>query len=407
MSRHHRHHRRDPAARSAVGRSAVGRLAAIGLGTAVAASMLTATARADQPGAATPSGSAHTAVPASFHAQSMSWPTARHGVLMGSASCGEHQCTDVLATSTAGARWHRAGTIPTRISGPGTHGVNEIRFADRHVGWAFGPDLYLTRDGGHTWRQRAVPGDGQQVLALDAGRRATYAITSTCAPGTGLCNDQPLTLWRTQGRHSAHWTKLDVALPANIGADVAVSGSTVYVVDPLRPAAPDRFYAATDGRHFSARPVPCPDAADTALVDVTAVSPRRVAMLCVGDPGMGNSTKTVFTSADTGRTATSAGQPDRAGIRSNLAASRGGDLVVSSVGGNPGSSYVYARPAAASAWTTPVAEQGDGGLGWNDVTFSSRHTGWVVYGPVDWGGPGQLWTTHDGGASWQPVTLRG
>lgn len=377
-----------------------GRLAAVALGLGLAGSTITGVAAAEPL-----TGAARAAVPASFQAQSISWTSGRQGWLLGSAPCGSRRCTDLLATADGGARWRTVGTVPAPLSGPGTHGVSEIRFTNSKWGWAFGPDLYATTDAGQSWDARRIPGNGKQILALAAGRAATYVVVSRCPPGTGQCNDQPLSLWKSTAAHPTRWAKLNLTLPANIGAQLAVFGSTVYVVDPLRPAAPDRFYAATDGHTFHARPVPCPDPADTSLVDLVATSPRDVTMLCVGDPGMGHSVKAVFRSVDTARTATPAGQPDLAGISSQLAASRAGDLAVTSVGGSPGSSYIYAKPAVSNAWTTPVTKQDDGGHGWNDVVFSTRRTAWVIYGAANWSGPGQLWTTHDGGAHWHPVTL--
>ena len=48
---------------------------------------------------------------------------------------------------------------------------------------------------------------------------------------------------------------------------------------------------------------------------------------------------------------------------------------------------------------------GDGGAGWNDITYVSNTRAWVVYAPADSSGMGQLWTTRDGGQHWSPVTL--
>jgi hypothetical protein len=53
---------------------------------------------------------------------------------------------------------------------------------------------------------------------------------------------------------------------------------------------------------------------------------------------------------------------------------------------------------------------GDGGLGFNDLGFTTAADGVVVYGPVLSGNnaegrPGRLLLTSNGGASWQPVAF--
>jgi hypothetical protein len=48
---------------------------------------------------------------------------------------------------------------------------------------------------------------------------------------------------------------------------------------------------------------------------------------------------------------------------------------------------------------------GDGGAGWNDIGYVSSTVAWVVYGPADFSGIGQLWATRDAGQHWAPVKL--
>ncbi len=48
---------------------------------------------------------------------------------------------------------------------------------------------------------------------------------------------------------------------------------------------------------------------------------------------------------------------------------------------------------------------GDGGAGWNDISYVSDTRAWAVYGPADFGDIGQLWVTGDGGHHWSAVKL--
>src|SRR5581483_6481929 len=116
---------------------------------------------------------------------------------------------------------------------------------------------------------------------------------------------------------------------ANVVADVAVHGSTVYVVDnQLLHGKPDKFYASTDGVHFAPRPAPCSHAQDLALLQAVPMSATRVALLCDGNPGFSKAVKTVYVSADTGKTHRYAGMTGLFGIQAELAASPAGNLAV-------------------------------------------------------------------------------
>ena len=64
----------------------------------------------------------------------------------------------------------------------GASGVSQIRFLNTEDGWAFGPQLYATHDGGQHWT--AVGTGGQRVTALETVGDHAFAIFATCA-GTG------------------------------------------------------------------------------------------------------------------------------------------------------------------------------------------------------------------------------
>jgi hypothetical protein len=139
---------------------------------------------------------------------------------------------------------------------------------------------------------------------------------------------------------------------------------------------------------------------DEALADVAPISDTSVAFLCVGDPGFSEATKRVRRSDDYGQTTRPAGQTDRLGIVSRLAAAPDGTLVVSSYSDG---SWIY-RNARGRTWTTPVS-LADLGEGWNDLVFTTNRLGFVIHGPWVFccgGGPGELWETHDGGVTWSP-----
>jgi photosystem II stability/assembly factor-like uncharacterized protein len=362
---------------------------------------------------ATASASATTGepVPEGFRAQSLTWASPARGWALGAATCDGQPCTSVIRTNDGGRTWSSAGVVDAPIAPPGEPGLTDLDFADARHGWAYGPSLQRTADGGRTWSPAPLPGGGQQVLTLVAEAGLVYAVVSPCELGQPPyeCTDPP-TLWRApaaaasaaSGGASA-WRPVDVSLPVGASAILAAHGRSAYVVGQLPPPTPDAFYATTDGRTWSARPTPCDKEGNgDVLADLAPTSARDVALLCVGNAGFSKASKAVFRSGDGARTFTPAGITPEWGILSELAATPGGTLAVASTSSG---SWIYLNDTGADAWTTSV-EQGDGGAGWNDLTFTTEDVGWVVYSPVaGFPGDGTLLRTADGGRTWAPVAI--
>jgi photosystem II stability/assembly factor-like uncharacterized protein len=350
-----------------------------------------------------------TTVPAGFRANSLSWLTAQRGWVLGDAACDTGTCSSVIGTNDGGKTWHETGRVSAPLAtSTTTGGVTEVRFATAQTGWAFGPDLFLTTDGGRSWTRQPVPGHGKQVLDLATGPLGTYVVVSACAWGTGICGKQPLTLWRSQTPAGRHWTKIPLNLPANDSAEVVVHGPTVYVLDPVLSQSTGResFYASTRlglAGTFAARPVPCDITGDVLLTQVVPVSDSRIALLCAGNATLYYATKSVYLSADTGRTDRSAGSAGLYGISSQLAASPTGNLALASVSEG---SYLYINDSHDTTWTEVIDQADNGGVGWNDISYVTGNEGWAVYAPADSApGHGELMVTRDGGRTWQRVSL--
>jgi photosystem II stability/assembly factor-like uncharacterized protein len=351
-----------------------------------------------------PSASGRPAVkPAPFHAQSGSWLSPDVGRMLGWSSCRRTPCTTVVGTVNGGTTWRRLATLAAPLTIEEAAGVTQLRFADDRYGWAFEPALWATSDGGTTWARQTIPGGGHLVLALAADAQVAYAVISPCRLNR-LCSS-PLTLWRTTPGATS-WRKVDLALPRFAGFNdivLALHGDVGYLAIP-RPTAtqPDVFDVTTDGVHWAARHDPCTFANDEFLSAIAPISDEDVALLCVGDPGFGYAEKRIVRSDDAAETFTPAGTTPLLGIISGLAATPDGSTLVVpsySIG-----SWIY-RTTDDQTWTTPV-DLGDGGMGWNDMTFTTDRTGYVIHGPASspWL-PGELWRTTDGGATWGSVAI--
>jgi hypothetical protein len=129
-----------------------------------------------------------------------------------------------------------------------------------------------------------------------------------------------------------------------------------------------------------------------------------LALLCAGQGAAGSVQKTVFVSDDLGSHWARAGSPAAGDDPVGISAGSTSRLVVAAASG---ASMLYYSADGGAQWATAFS-RGDGGLGFDDLGFTTTTNGVVVYGPPvsddnAEGRPGELLLTSNGGASWQPV----
>jgi hypothetical protein len=147
---------------------------------------------------------------------------------------------------------------------------------------------------------------------------------------------------------------------------------------------------------------PCPASAPAPSVAVTSAT--GLAILCTGEGYTGHTIKRVYVSDDDGAHWVLAGQPSPDGDAGTLAAASPGQLAIAT---ESAASWLFYSGTAGASWRI-VNQQGDGGMGWADLGFTTATDGVVVYGPADSDGnstqrPGRLMLTDDAGASWYQV----
>jgi hypothetical protein len=336
--------------------------------------------------------------PKDFAAQSITWISPARGWMLGSAPCGLETCTEVMGTTNAAVTWHLDGALRAPLTQSRHTGVSGLRFANARIGWAFGPSLHATNDGGRTWVKQPVPGGGRRILALAADHAQAIAVVAMCSARKPVSDcHRGATLWRSSPPGSA-WKQAAVDLPPAYLAVAAVHGRTGYVVIPNERLRHGAFVASLDGTTWSPRRNPCRTDRDEMLASVAPITDRRVAIQCVGDPGFGKAVKHGYRSNDAAASTRSAGIAPLLGINTQIAATPDGTIAMASFSIG---SWIY-RNAGGSAWATSV-DLGDGGEGWNDIGFTTNEIGFVIHGPEAFVGPGELWGTSDGGATWAPL----
>src|SRR2546429_607537 len=124
-------------------------------------------------------------------------------------------------TSTVGAGWYGV-SAPVTGAPDGSAGVSQVRFLDLNNGWAYGPELWSTSDGGRRWHQEQT--FGLRVTALETAGTRAFAVLASCQ-GSGAAyaaNCSTFSLY-TSLRGSTSLQQIPLKIPASLRA-TAMSG---------------------------------------------------------------------------------------------------------------------------------------------------------------------------------------
>ena len=366
--------------------------------------------------ATAPSGQAHP-VPANFQPTSVTFVSSQTAWVIGQAgtpgTCANKDafiCTSVARTDNAGQSW-QGGPAPDAGGPNGATGVSAIRFLNDTYGWAFGPELWATDDGGDTWTQ--VNTDGTRVTDLEASGGRAYALFATCSTPSGIsspgfaadCTHYTL---MTASAGSANWVAVGGATSGltngggSTSAVIELTGSNGYLL------APDgTLYSGPIGGTWSRvgtsmcqpgsppQPNGLPGGALLALVNSD-----QLALAC--DAISATSPPAVYTSDSGGATWTQLPAAAWSGVASagfgtmtSLAAAPNGTLALATTTG------IYYLPHDGQRWE-PSNATGTGAPkgGFTYVGMTTNEQGVAV--PADTS-LHEIWMTTDGGATWAPA----
>ncbi len=341
---------------------------------------------------ASPSASAGS-IPAGFEPVSVTFVSADEGFVLGSVACPSGRCATIAHTTDAGRSWSEIGAPATTIApdnadgAPAASGVDALRFADSQDGWAFGPDLWATHDGGATWARVDVGLPGALVMALETARGITHAVVDDGTRGFRILTSPVATdTWRMTG----------VTLPFGAGPVPAVqlvlSGDAGWVLQNDRTVVNGARLRA--GTWASWQPV-CADVVGPAYLAASSAT-DLVAACDVGlwgDPKGGH----LHVSTNGGSSAAETGTKIPAALSGAIASGTPKTIVVG--GTDPTGAVLDGSFDGGTTWTQVLAI-GDGQP--VDLGFTTADQGVVVVRAV---GTSRLFMTRDGGHTWDPVAF--
>jgi len=352
-------------------------------------------------------------VPADFAATSATFVSLKTGWVIGQAGppaqkCSTVYCTSVARTDNAGRSWYG---VHAPLTGPpgGASGVSQVRFLDTENGWAFGPQLFATHDGGQHWTQ--VQTGGQRVTSLETVGDRAFAIFAACS-GTGpdfAAQCTSFSLYTTSADRD-NWAPVSPAVTGIGNGGGAASAALVLTASQGYLLAPDgTLYSGPVSGTGSWRQAASGPAGDASCGTgtaqrsgqpsgaVLAAATASSLTLACSIPAASGGGAQVFTSTDSGATWHPSGTVP-GGTVTSVAAQPGGEIVVATtdgleVSGNNGAS-----------WQLVVAGAAGPPGGFSFVGMTSPQQGVAV--PAN---PAEhaVWFTFTGGQSWQRSPVAG
>jgi hypothetical protein len=304
-------------------------------------------------------------------------------------------CTSLAGTSNYGTSWY--GVSAPVAPGPDQlTGVSQLRFANLHDGWAYGPALYETTGGGWPWSQ--VSTGGQQVTALEASGQTALAVFATCTASTAGyaadCTDFTLysgtagsTTWSPVSVPAGYQHMSVAGQPSSVA--LVISAGTGYL---LTPSGTVLTGPVSGGAWSIAGAAPCKPGATQPATGVPenaqlAASASQLLLTCASAPGGGAA---LYTSAG-GTSWQLAGTEPGLGTATGLASVGGGQVVLATTGG-----IAYSADDG-STWHFATIAGGVPAGGFSYVGMTSAALGVAV--PANPAG-GAVYVTRDGGQTW-------
>jgi hypothetical protein len=387
-----------------------------------------------------------TPVPPGFEPTSVTMIAGNVGAVIGQAGspghCETRYCTSLAGTSNYGGSWY--GVSAPETGGPdaadGGSGVSQLRLLDLRYGWAFGPQLWATSDGGASWQQAAT--GGQRVTALETAQGRAFAVLAKCSGGTAgdyAADCTSFSLY-SSAAGSSQWQPVpgpvqDLRSRAGRPASASLIIASSTAADPQSPTG---YLLAPSGQLLSgpltggawkvAGQIPAACTPGTGSLSGGQLSGQQLgaqqptAQLASGSAASGSpaevaagsqlllscnaaradgspraQVKTIYMSAG-GATWHLVGNAPAAGIADSLAASSGGLVVLATTTG------IDYSADGGRHWKQAVIRGAPAATGFTYVGMTTPQQGVAV--PAD-SGLDEIFTTADGGQTWSASAVAG
>ena len=316
--------------------------------------------------------------------------------MLGSVPCGSTRCAAIERTGDGGRTWVPAPAPKTAVVSAigadtgATSGIARLRFATPSDGWACGPDLWATHDGGASWSKLSMPGlpSGSTMVALETAHGSVHAALYDGAQhfriATGPIGDDA---WRV--------SPLQVAVGGGPVPTIqlVLSGDTGWLLENDRTVVGGARLVGGSWRTWK------PACADvTGPAAIAASSPTDLVASC--DVGFMSSPQGnhLFVSRDGGETFAETGSRVPVTLGGGLAMPDTSTIVVS--GSDSKGSVLVGSFDGGQRWSIVLRA---GNVGLTDLGFTTPTQGVVVTSSAS--GSDHLLMTRDGGHTWSAIVF--
>jgi hypothetical protein len=345
-------------------------------------------------------------VPPNFQPSSVTFVSGSTGYVIGQAGapgqCATQYCTSVARTQDAGGTWTG---LPAPLAGApdGATGVGQIRFLDGINGWAFGPELWATHDGGENWKK--IGTQERRVIDVETVGARAFAIEARCTgSGTAFAADcTSFTLYSTPATTN-DWTQVGASTTGLTtgsagAAALMLTGTRGYLLGP----GGTLFAGPVDGGTWQAAgKLPC--AVGLAQQDgspagalLAAVNAQNLVLACTQTAAGDTEAKTLYVSSDGGKSWQQTSSGPAAGVATSVTATFGQTLLLATDQG------IEVQPAG-GGWRAATLTAAAPATGFSFIGMTTLSNGVALpASPAD----GTVWFTTDGGLTWTPATVQG
>ncbi|MEO8899341.1 MAG: hypothetical protein ABI352_11675 [Candidatus Dormibacter sp.] len=335
------------------------------------------------------------AAPAGFVPVSVTFVSSQMGWVLGRAPCSSSSpCLTLLRTQDAGRSWLSVPAPPSTLSSspnPGGHGVRGVRFADALDGWAFGPELWATHDGGGNWTRITLPGASSTAAVVDLAAAAGEVHAAVFDHSVAI-DSSPID-------HEG-WGGSSTTIPFGAGpvprARMVLQGTGGWLVEVDRTVVGGARLSAGQWSRWGP---PCPDGGGDAIVDASSVS-NLVAVCNEGVWNGGTPATHAYLSSDGGDNFAQAATTLPVGNADEVATPAAGRAVVAAHSNGGAINELLATGNGGASWSVVFHSAGTEVA--NDLGFTTVQQGVVVESD---GASAAMLMTFDSGQHWSPVSF--
>jgi hypothetical protein len=342
-------------------------------------------------------GNTFSPIDASFTSPSDGWLL---GVVMN--DCATGGIIEARATVDGGLHWAKAtappapwgGVAPNGSGNVPLDGVTRVLFANAKDGWAYGPGLWATHNGGVSWHQVSTQCHGVSSMAVTSG----YAVATfgTCGSITRSNCSAPATFTvETTPVHRDAWRPVPGAAGEGAPA-LTAAGGTAYAYPAGAPGFPGKLTLlagpANGSRHWHSQAMPCPASAITA----SASSASHLLLACAL-LGTHPTTTHLYRSTDGGARWTQFATRPLFDGASVIEQTPNGTLLAGGIYNG-----IELSRNGGRTWAQPANVDDSNSIqggGYLAAALATNNDGYVI------GYLGPLWITRNGGKSWRQIPV--